>query len=713
MAKKNEFDLIIIGAGVAGLSGAMYAARLGLKTLCLGKSSGSEMPIGGVITTTNLVENYPGFTSISGNELAENIRKHAKSYDLVDIREEKVMNVKENKGIFNVETEKEEYFGKTILFATGTKWKKLEVKGGQEFENKGVNYCALCQPPGEEIITNSNIIPIENVTPSTSVLTGDGSYQSIGGFSKREYDGELIGIKPRFFVETTKLTPEHPVLTVQVKKGVGSRYLEDFKFGEPTWKEAKDLNLNDCVVYPIIKKTEDKEYINLSDYLELRAYEDKVIPHKRTWTSKLINNRIILNKNIMRLFGYYLAEGSAVRHELRFYFAKDEQEYINDVAKIIKESFGLEPRISYKDNVGIVSLYSKMVCDLFKVLFDKYSYMKRLPQFIMHLPEEKQKELIMGLWRGDGCSREKDFCLVTNSRKLAYQVRDILLRLGIICSLQKRDKEKLNLKPHQIAGRDVSFTHDKYHLSVGGQFLEKMSSILEFSHPLLKTRQFSTNHAWINENMAVLPIREIKKEKYIGEVLSLAIENNSSYVAKNFIVHNCDAPLYRNKVVAVIGGSDSAAKDALVLAEQAKKVYIIYRREKIRPEPVNLKRVESNPKIEVINNANVLEVKGDKIVRSVILDREYNGKKELELNGVFVAIGHIVLSELAKKLGVKLNEKEEIIINHKNSETNIPGVFAAGDVTDKHFKQAITGVADACTGAYSAFEFISKKNVEG
>jgi thioredoxin reductase len=170
----------------------------------------------------------------------------------------------------------------------------------------------------------------------------------------------------------------------------------------------------------------------------------------------------------------------------------------------------------------------------------------------------------------------------------------------------------------------------------------------------------------------------------------------------------CDAPLFKNKVVAVVGGSDSAAKDALVLAEHAKKVYIIYRKEKIRAEPINLKRVEAKKNIEIINNANVLKVNGKDMVEGVKLDREFEGSEELKLGGVFVAIGHLALSELAKHLGTKLNEKGEIMIDHKTSETNMPGVFAAGDVADKPFKQAITGVAEACTAAWAASEYLGK-----
>jgi len=91
---KNEYDLIIIGAGGVGLAGGMYSARLGLKTLILGHSHGSELPIGGVITTTNLVENYPGFIKLTGTEIAEKIEAHTRSYDKVTIKEELVKEIK-------------------------------------------------------------------------------------------------------------------------------------------------------------------------------------------------------------------------------------------------------------------------------------------------------------------------------------------------------------------------------------------------------------------------------------------------------------------------------------------------------------------------------------------------------------------------------------------------------------------------------------------
>ena len=169
----------------------------------------------------------------------------------------------------------------------------------------------------------------------------------------------------------------------------------------------------------------------------------------------------------------------------------------------------------------------------------------------------------------------------------------------------------------------------------------------------------------------------------------------------------CDGPFYKDKVVAVVGGSDSAAKEALFLAQNVNKVYIIYRRDEIRAEPINKKRVYANNKIEIINNTNLVEIKGDSKVKQIILDTG----SELEVDGVFIEIGTIPNSELAKRLGVKTNEKGEIIINRK-SETNISGVFAAGDVADAPFKQAITGVAEGVIAAYSVFDYLKDVKIE-
>ena len=161
----------------------------------------------------------------------------------------------------------------------------------------------------------------------------------------------------------------------------------------------------------------------------------------------------------------------------------------------------------------------------------------------------------------------------------------------------------------------------------------------------------------------------------------------------------CDGPFFKEKTVAIVGGSDSAVKESLFLAEHADKVYIIYRGQDVHPEPINRKRMEANPKIEVINNTNVIEFVGENKLEKV----KFDTGGELELDGVFIAIGYLPRNELVKDLGVELNEKGEVIVDN-NARTNVSRIYAAGDITNTDWKQAITGVAEAVKAAHSAFE---------
>jgi thioredoxin-disulfide reductase len=164
----------------------------------------------------------------------------------------------------------------------------------------------------------------------------------------------------------------------------------------------------------------------------------------------------------------------------------------------------------------------------------------------------------------------------------------------------------------------------------------------------------------------------------------------------------CDGPFFRNKVAAIVGGGDSAAKEAMVLSSICSKVYMFVRSE-LKAEPINADRVRAIKNIEIIEGVSVKEIKGDKLVSSVELD---NGQ-EIDMSAVFIAIGMLPQSELAKSLGCELNKIGEVKIN-RLSQTNVEGVYSAGDVTDSEWKQGIIGSAEGSVAAYSAFEHIQK-----
>ena len=156
--------------------------------------------------------------------------------------------------------------------------------------------------------------------------------------------------------------------------------------------------------------------------------------------------------------------------------------------------------------------------------------------------------------------------------------------------------------------------------------------------------------------------------------------------------------------VAVVGGSDSAALGAIFMKDYAKKVYVVYRGDKLRAEPFNSEQVYADDKTEVIHNANVVEVLGDKMMTKVKLD---NGN-ELELDGLFIEIGHIPLNELAVNVGVKLDSHGFIEVN-KEGATNVEGFFAAGDITDStKLKQFITSASEGSIAAQGVYNYITR-----
>jgi len=174
----------------------------------------------------------------------------------------------------------------------------------------------------------------------------------------------------------------------------------------------------------------------------------------------------------------------------------------------------------------------------------------------------------------------------------------------------------------------------------------------------------------------------------------------------------CDAPVFKNKPVAVIGGGDAGLEAVIDLVPYASKIYLISNKELLTGDVSTQEEIKKSDKVSVIMNADIQEILGDKFVSGLkYLDKNDNQIKELKIEGIFVEIGSVPNSEFVKDL-VGTNQKGEIVIDHKTGATSRPGIFAAGDVTDEIYKQNNISAGDAVAAALSAYNYLLniKKN---
>lgn len=200
-----------------------------------------------------------------------------------------------------------------------------------------------------------------------------------------------------------------------------------------------------------------------------------------------------------------------------------------------------------------------------------------------------------------------------------------------------------------------------------------------------------------------------RKENYLAKQIILAIgserkklqlENERKFMGKGIsYCATCDANFYKNKIVGVVGGSDAALSSASLLAKVAKKVYIIYRKEKFtKAQPAWIEEVKKTKKIALMFNSVVTKLEGKEYLEEI----EINRKKRLKVDGLFVEIGSVPNIELAEKLKLKIDSNKYIVVDKKQA-TSLKGVFAAGDITNNPLKQIITACGEGAIAADSAY----------
>jgi len=414
---------------------------------------------------------------------------------------------------------------------------RMNAKKGGQFEHTliivdegaEVQYIEGCFTKGNKVTTNPDYKNIENVKGGDKLLTHDGSYKRVKEKYVTSYSGTIA--KTKLWgdsINEIEVTEDHPFLYVDRE-----RKNERNKNWNPRWNIPKYFKKGDYLALPINKTIVSKDFYEI----EIKEYKGK------TSGFKSVKKLIPSNKGFFKLVGYYLAEGSISRgHYLNFSFGSHERKNIEEVKKLLKEVFSINKTLEmkHKKNNGIsLVVCSTELCRIFEH-FGKKANLKAIPNWMMMENQEKQKELIKSYFYGDGNYYNKKtnsgfkevFRINSISEKLIMQCRDILLRLGIVAFINKRDRSKEK--------RQIMYT-----LGISGESMIKFGEIVGIN---VNAKMHSKKRAtmfYINEDFAFYPIRNIELKDVENEpVYNFAVEDNETFCVAGVAVHNCSSPIY-------------------------------------------------------------------------------------------------------------------------------------------------------------------------
>jgi len=392
---------------------------------------------------------------------------------------------------------------------------------------KGLWHCFGCFLPKSLIKTENGFHKIEDIQVDQKVLTHRAQYLPVSRTLWRPYKGMVVDIKLRNSNEVTSLTVDHEVYVIRIKhcrqisrktricqwncdKRCSAKFYQDYKIEK---SPVGQLSKNDCLLYPINQQIKDIEFIDLNEYYHRRI--SNFGP-----TIGRIPTKIKIDDNLLKLIGYYIAEGSNHRAYIRFSLGNHEQSFAREIKNLVEKIFKIKTAIfkrkkGSKTGLEITACNSKL-SNIFQNLCGKWAENKHIPFQFQYLPLQKQKILLEAILKGDGYCQKTGGgkSIATVSPTLAEQLRDILLRLRIVprfyINKKKIDKKGMvHQRWYSIEWQEKKSAHYSY-------FYEEKNVLY-----------------WIS------PIKEIKKRYYEGDVYNLTVAKDHSYVASNFVVGNC------------------------------------------------------------------------------------------------------------------------------------------------------------------------------
>ncbi|MFB5610616.1 MAG: thioredoxin-disulfide reductase [Nitrosopumilaceae archaeon] len=250
-----------------------------------------------------------------------------------------------------------------------------------------------------------------------------------------------------------------------------------------------------------------------------------------------------------------------------------------------------------------------------------------------------------------------------------------------------------------IMGPDLMIEMRKQTERMGAKIIDDEVSKVDFSKKPFKVSTSSQEF----EGTAVIIATGANPRK-------LGLEGEQTFAGKGVsYCATCDGPFFRNQELVVVGGGDSAMEESTFLTKFASKIHLVHRRERLRASQVMQDRASNNPKITFHWNSEVEEINGDGKVQNVVLkNNKTNEKETLQVGGLFVAIGHEPNTKLFKD-EVELDDQGYVVLKNR-TETSVKGVFAAGDVHDRTYRQAVTAAGFGCMAAIDVDKYLEEND---
>lgn len=381
----------------------------------------------------------------------------------------------------------------------------------------------VCLAGNEKINLNDTFIAISRIPDEEErVLGHNGEYSNILKKFRRTYDGEILTLRNK--LGSVSLTPEHLVLAAKLPKG--DRFLRTSGKKTPyhDWYHASELKKGDIALYPILKEVRDVDNIEIDVGKSEHDFKSKEIP-----------GIIPVNGDFLRLCGLFLSEGHArdapSKTYIGFTLNLKEKDIAEDIKNIAGMLWGIEPKTKERARSLELFIYNATLARFFKKLFGVHAEHKKIPQFMMILPPVKQRELIRGLWLGDGYVNLKRQTpragYSTISYQLAQQLKTLLMRQRIVHSLYMEPKKTKNGVIHKEA----------YRIHIGDK--ESLRRLCEILGTKFNYNRPEKVHSWFDTNYFYTPITQIEKRHVAADIYNLEVENSHSFTGEAFCFHNC------------------------------------------------------------------------------------------------------------------------------------------------------------------------------